>query len=73
MRTEGVKAIVAKFAIVEEALNVHNFHPKVGILLFGPLDALVSHYELSFYNTEVSYHVSSYPMLLLYREYVHPS
>ena len=54
MGTEGAKQAVAAFVGAEEALQAHQYHPMVGILLFGPLAIDVDQYMLGFYHNVVS-------------------
>jgi hypothetical protein len=54
MGTEGAKSVVREFVGEEAALQVHRFHPMVGILLYGPLDDLMDQYMLGFYHNTVS-------------------
>jgi len=52
--TDGAKAIVERFASVSEATDIHDFHPKIGILLVTGLDNWVDRYEAGFYHVTVS-------------------
>ncbi|KAF5367357.1 hypothetical protein D9615_010277 [Tricholomella constricta] len=50
MGSDGAKAAVTRFSGAQAALDIHTFDPRIGILLFSPLDLLVDCYKLGFYN-----------------------
>jgi len=53
--TDGAKTIVERFVGVFEATDIHDFHPKIGILLFIALDTWVGRYQAGFYHITVSH------------------
>ncbi|KAF9458040.1 hypothetical protein BDZ94DRAFT_1313639 [Collybia nuda] len=61
MGSEGTKAVVTRFSGAQEAIDIHRFDPRIGILLFTSLYSLVDCYKLGFYNvTGNTYiHISS--------------
>jgi hypothetical protein len=52
--TDGAKEVVTRFVAANAALDVHRFHPDIGVLLFSALDSLVDQYKLGFYHVGVS-------------------
>jgi hypothetical protein len=54
MGTDGAKDVFTRFVGAIAALNVHRFHPEIGVFLFSALDGLVDRYHLGFYHVAVS-------------------
>ncbi|KAF5376700.1 hypothetical protein D9615_007863 [Tricholomella constricta] len=48
--TDGAKDVVTRFVGAGAALDIHRFHPDIGVLLFCPLEYLVDNYMLGFYH-----------------------
>ena len=55
--TNGARDVVTRFSGPQEALGIHDFDPRIGILLTGNLDVRVDHYQLGFYHVAVSYDI----------------
>jgi hypothetical protein len=56
MGSDGAQSVMTRFSGGQEAIDIHSFDPRIGILLFSSLDSLVTHYELGFYHDTVSDH-----------------
>jgi hypothetical protein len=65
MGTLGAKNVVREFVGEEAALQVHSFHPMIGILLLSALDDLVDQYMLGFYHNTVSNYAYMFKTILL--------
>jgi hypothetical protein len=60
---------------VHEAIGIHRYDPRLGVLLVVNLDSWVDHFEIGFYPITVSRHIQ-YSVLLFntgIEQYVHPS
>ncbi len=64
MGTEGAKAVVMEFVGAQTAIDVHRFHPMIGIFLLSSLDKRVDLYKLGFYHNAVSDDICSAILLL---------
>jgi hypothetical protein len=53
--SDGVKAIVERFVGVTEATGIHEYDPRIGIMLFSSLNYTVDHYQVGLYHITVSY------------------
>lgn len=54
MGSEGAREVVTRFVGTEEAIGIHRYNARIGILLMSTLDGLVDHYQLGFYRATVS-------------------
>ncbi|KAF9510047.1 hypothetical protein BS47DRAFT_1348462 [Hydnum rufescens UP504] len=48
--SDGARDVVTRFSGAQAALGIYSFAPKIGILLWSPLDTLVDHFHLGFYH-----------------------
>ncbi len=53
--SDSAKAIVEQFVGVTEAADIHQYHPKIGILLFSGLSYSVDIFQAGFYHIAVSH------------------
>lgn len=56
--TDGAKAAVERFCGTRDAVGVHRFDPRIGILLFVGLAKYVECYQVGFYHAMVSYQLA---------------
>lgn len=57
MGTVGATDVITIFSGPQTAKGIHLFDPRIGIFLFGSLDALVAYHKLGFYHVAVSYYL----------------
>ena len=53
--SDSAKDIVERFAGAIEAADIHQYHPKIGLLLFSGIDHLVDIFQAGFYQNAVSH------------------
>ena len=53
----GATDVITRFSGPQTAKGIHSFDPRIGIFLFGSLDALVAYHKLGFYHVAVSYYL----------------